>query len=419
MSPLDDQLRAAMHARADDLTPSPDPLAGIESRARGIRRRRLAASVAGAALAVSAIAVAVPALRSSPTRPARPAQLAATSSATLDPAHPWALRGTPLPAATLATFRRDWATKHPGSTLTPLFSEIYESAGQPEAAFVASGPDGDRYGFVSASASGSAFPVDLAYGEQRALLLLTVPGDEVSRVLAVAAPTSRLVISHDGGKTTSPMTAPAPGVGIAPLEGSLQVTAFAADGKFLALDSAEATGSSPTNLVDWPARGTQDSTLLAAARTAAAPTLPGTGEVLLQVLFEGATDSQVRYVTGQVWRRGDAQAHSFSYTSSGSTFFGPVTPKDPQVLAFLINGSPTDLLVVIPAPRTSQVSYGTDRFHVKPVPDTPGTDGVALIARSRTPGTDVLVLLTGNGGPDEVSYNGPVAELLCGDKGCG
>ncbi|MCW2587053.1 MAG: hypothetical protein JWN55_2569, partial [Frankiales bacterium] len=46
MSPLDDQLRAAMHARADVLAPSPDPLAGIEARARGIKRRRAAASVA-------------------------------------------------------------------------------------------------------------------------------------------------------------------------------------------------------------------------------------------------------------------------------------------------------------------------------------------------------------------------------------
>ena len=62
MSPLDDELHDALHGRAATIVPPPDPMAGIERRAKGIRRRRLAASVAGGALALSAVAVAVPAL---------------------------------------------------------------------------------------------------------------------------------------------------------------------------------------------------------------------------------------------------------------------------------------------------------------------------------------------------------------------
>ena len=64
MTPIDDELRNLLHARADVLTPSADPLGGVERRARRMRRNRVAASVAGAALAVSAVAVAIPLLQS-------------------------------------------------------------------------------------------------------------------------------------------------------------------------------------------------------------------------------------------------------------------------------------------------------------------------------------------------------------------
>ena len=62
MSPLDDELHAALHAKAAAVPTPSDPLAGIESRARSIRRRRLAASLAGGLLVIAAVAVAVPAL---------------------------------------------------------------------------------------------------------------------------------------------------------------------------------------------------------------------------------------------------------------------------------------------------------------------------------------------------------------------
>jgi spore germination protein GerM len=60
MTPLDDELRRALGARASRLTPPSDPLAGIESRARGIQRRRQALAGGGAAAVVLAVAVAVP-----------------------------------------------------------------------------------------------------------------------------------------------------------------------------------------------------------------------------------------------------------------------------------------------------------------------------------------------------------------------
>src|SRR4051812_38777928 len=139
MTPIDDELRHVLHARADVLAPSPDPLGGIERRAKRMRRNRVAASVAGAALAVSAVAIAIPLLGSnddgSTTQFASQApspQPSATSQAALppsalDPQHPWAYRGDPglLRNGNLETFQRDWALKHPGSTVAPLYGHVY------------------------------------------------------------------------------------------------------------------------------------------------------------------------------------------------------------------------------------------------------------------------------------------------------
>src|SRR4051794_37891147 len=106
MTPIDDELRSLLHARADVLTPAADPLGGVERRARRMRRNRVAASVAGAALAVSAVAVAVPFLRPGddggttqfatqlPSSQASPSPATVPAGA-LDPQHPWAYRGDP------------------------------------------------------------------------------------------------------------------------------------------------------------------------------------------------------------------------------------------------------------------------------------------------------------------------------------
>lgn len=96
MTPLDQELRTALAARAAAVDPSPDPLAGIETRARGLRRRRLLTAVVGAALAVTAVAVAVPALNSQ-DRGAGPSQFATV------PPTPGASGPTPTPGTSPAT----------------------------------------------------------------------------------------------------------------------------------------------------------------------------------------------------------------------------------------------------------------------------------------------------------------------------
>jgi hypothetical protein len=64
MTPLDDELRRTLSTRAATVAPAADPLEGIESRARGMRRRRTAVSLVGAVAAVAAVAIAVPSLTS-------------------------------------------------------------------------------------------------------------------------------------------------------------------------------------------------------------------------------------------------------------------------------------------------------------------------------------------------------------------
>lgn len=55
MSRLDDELRSALRERAGRVQPPADPMAGVESRARRIRRRRAAVRLSGAALGVAMV----------------------------------------------------------------------------------------------------------------------------------------------------------------------------------------------------------------------------------------------------------------------------------------------------------------------------------------------------------------------------
>lgn len=445
MTPIDDHLRTTLSTRAAGLAPSPDPFSGIETRARGLRRRRAGVAVAGAALAAAAVGLAVPAVVGG--HRAAPAQVA-TSTSALDAEHPWAYRGTPLPADVLAGFRAGWSAVHPGSTLTPLFGDKYEISGRWEAVFIAHGPDGDRYGFIDGPPNATNLILDEPLPTAPKALALAVPGDEVSRVLVVAAPDSRAVeLSNDGvtyrrieaqaqcakNDRVGPCPSPTPvaGTGLAALEGTApRVRVTGNDGTVVYDDPAPvaARTTSPDNLLTWQARGTQDSSLLEPARAALAPSLKADpSQVLLQVLYTGDRDG-VRFVMGQAWKRGDAKAHSFAYAQGGtngpSPFFGPLTPTDPQVLAFLIDslpGASTDLLVVVPRPGTGQVSYSPDATTgVQPVANgRSDLNGVALIDRSRTPGADRLDVLDGDGNIDQPLYRGPVAPLLCGDTSCG
>ena len=440
MSPLDDELRAVMHARADVLSPSPDPLAGIESRARGLRRRRVAASVAGAAMALAAIAVAVPTLglpSSSPQGDQFAAGPVTPGPAALDPKQPWTFRGTAPDTGTADTYQREWGVKHPGSTLTLLFAEINEFSGAQEAFFVATGgSDGDRYGYVRSSESGPEFDVDEPYSSPQAALQFALPGDEgVSRLFVVASPESKSVERAADGSDFRPMTTLAAGIGITPLEGDTskdEVRVIGSNGKVVyEQEGRDREAAQPSNvLASWPQRGSagigfpEDNLL---ARFAQASGRPGEeSKATYRSLFSGSNDGGVRYTFGQAWFEGEL-AHNVGFITGGTNgtefFYGRVTPQDPAVLAFVVSSSPgssVDELVVIPQPGTGQVLYSpqsTGAF--KPVTGQGHLDGVVIIDRSTTPGGDRLQLLDGDGDLNNPTYEGPVLPLLCGNKGCG
>jgi hypothetical protein len=60
MTPIDDELRTALHRRAAAVAPPADPLAGIERRAGRIHRCRVAGGATVLAVAVAALAVGLP-----------------------------------------------------------------------------------------------------------------------------------------------------------------------------------------------------------------------------------------------------------------------------------------------------------------------------------------------------------------------
>src|SRR5207302_1337427 len=131
--------------------------------------------------------------------------------------------------------------RHPGSTLTPLFAQIYETAGQPEeAVFVATGgSDGDRFGFVSESDSGPVFVDDAPLPPGTTALTFAVEGVNVPRLIVVAAPGSTLAYAPDGISFLS-MSA-VDGVGIIPLKGDQTK------------DRVRVTGTDGTVVYDEPA----------------------------------------------------------------------------------------------------------------------------------------------------------------------
>ena len=173
MSPLDDELRAALHSRAGSVLPSPDPLVGAERRAAGLRRRRTAASVVGSALAAAAIAVAVPALAPSSTGPAP--QVAASAPPTavvqapeaLDPDAPWPYRGAPLPQlgdgfldAATTQYAALRGVPETAVRLTPLFGQVHEPSGTSELVVLAVVDGQPSWRVVVSSESGPEVRVD-------------------------------------------------------------------------------------------------------------------------------------------------------------------------------------------------------------------------------------------------------------------
>jgi hypothetical protein len=454
MSPIDDELRSMFHGRADILTPSPDPLAGIERRAGRLRRNRAAAAVAGTALAVAAIAVAVPAVLPADRTDPRPPQVANSQQPTpdtlsstyaLDPAAPWDYRGdrAVLGTGNLDTFQREWAIRHPGSTLHPLFGQVYAPSAQPEVLFVATGGDGPRWGFVSGSHAGPEFAVDQPLTQRAAVLAAALPGDEgTGRLLAVGAPEVTAMSYLPDGTTRQPMTRLQAGVFITALEGDQgrdqlqayvgteQVYAGAApDTQTGVTPSPDAAGAPGNVLSSWPTRGVQDPQVLQAAKTfyAQSQSQPA-AQPETKVLFAGSTADGTRYVLGQMWLPGATLADTVGYLirKDGSV--------EPQLKARVTGGaaavvmvlsdptaSPaTETLVVVPQPGTGQVEYAADGVTFEPV-SNPGVeyDGVTVLARGERAirdGKDRVRILDGHG---TKTFEDAVFNLLCGQKSCG
>lgn len=247
MSPLDDELRAALRGRAYEITPSPDPLAGIERRARRIRRNRVAASVAGSALAVALVAVAVPALvPTAAPMPVTPATSPSPSPVALSAAFsfssPWAYRGAGevIANGNAETFTREWALSkavEPDQVdFVPLYGEVVEVSGDARVVYAArvrvTGVA--EYGVVLATESGPEFLSRQPLADQATGLLLAVAGDEVPALLVVAAPDSASLEYAVDGETFTPMRLREPGIGIVPLERPTSrdaVRVVAADGR--------------------------------------------------------------------------------------------------------------------------------------------------------------------------------------------
>ncbi|MBC7375606.1 MAG: hypothetical protein H7323_16580 [Frankiales bacterium] len=456
MSPLDDELRAALHARADVLSPSPDPLAGIERRARRIRRNRTASALAGSVLAVAAIALAVPVLSPTaappPIGPAiAPSTVAPSSPYALDPAAPWAYRGETVPPGLLDTARRAFAVRHAVAeaavSMSPLYGKTYEPSALFELVFVATIENNPtpRWGLVTSTPTGPDFAVDDDLPDPALALPAALPGDEVGRLLVVAAPQAASIdYSPDGSAAFTPMTRDAAGVAGLPLEGDPATDRFrvlavggdvitqaqAPDVRDRSGDGSQA-GEPKNLLVSWPQRGVRsagppDDAVLQLFAKGITGTADPEAATHYRALFSGSTDTGVSYTFGQAWADG-GQAYAVGLATGGTQgdqfFLGPITAAAPPVLVFVLccaPGSTVETLVVVPTPGTGQVSYDDDGAGTfRPVPTDPALDGVVLIDREPRGQAEGLEILDGDGNLDKPTYRGPVFPLLCGLKGCG
>lgn len=455
MPPLDDELRAALHGRAATLTPSPDPLAGVERRARGLRRRRVGASVAGTALAVLAVAGAVPLLAPDRTAPApgdvatsapSPSPSPAASPYAFDPEQPWEYRGdrAVLGDGTLEEWRREWAVREPGAELVPLYGRVWEPSGLPEVVFASVSPTRDElvYGVATTSETGARF---LVAGDtprrSTTSFAVVLPGDEGGqRLTVVAAPdVERLQYSSDGESLVE-LAPLAPGVGVTPVvptapdddayvvvgqDGEVVERAGVPDQPARADDEAS-PASAPANVVEWGPRGSIEGDLVLAARQAYASTRAADpGQVEEKVLFAGEDGGQ-RFLLGQFWLRGEDRADTFGAVVDGQGRVGRQLYRplqdDTGVTAMQLPpaaGRERGRLVVVPRPRTGQVEYAADDAREWVPKTSPGLDGVVVLTRAPQPdggAVDRLRLHDGNG---VVFLETSVADLICERTGCG
>jgi hypothetical protein len=449
MNTMDDEVRATLHDRAEQVPAPLDVFDRVEARARRMHRNRVAASVTGAVAAVAAVAIVVPTVVSgssnhrvatTPTggaaqqttqqptnEPTQPTQL---SKYTLDPANPWPYRGDQkaIAPAVLDKFQQDWAAKHPGSTLQPLWGEIYEPSRQPEVVFVAHGGGGARWGMVTRSSGGSEFVADSALAGDTQALPIVAPGDEVARLLVVAAPNVKAIQYAGDGTAFKNMTEIAPGVAVGPLEGSqadAKIKVIGPDGETVYQGAAPdaSADTTPANVLGWPARGTMPDGLLRAATDAYAQSRQQPAGVVQTKVLEGGVDAAgTEYLLAQAWISGDQAADTVGYLKHADG------TDELQLKARVATGAPlvvldvahspataTETLVVVPQPTTGQVLYAASAT-AKFAPANADQDGVYTIARDPKAQGDRLQVLDGDG---HQTFEGGVASQLCGVTSCG
>lgn len=438
MNITDDEVRATLHERADLVPPPLDVFGRVEARAKRMHRNRVGASVAGAVAAVVAVAIVVPTVvsGSSNHRTATTPTDVATqptpqfSEYALNPGKPWPYRGDQraIAPATLEKFQQDWAAKHPGSSLEPLWGEIYEPSQQPEVVFVAQVGDGARWGMVTASSSGSQFIADAPLAADTRVLAVVAPGDEVARLLAVAAPDVKAIQYAGDGANFTNMAQLAPGVGVAPLEGNQsadQIKVVGPDEATVYQGAApdSSVGATPANLLSWPIRGTLPDGLLRAATDAYAQSRQQTaGVVQTTVLYGGSDAAGTEYLLAQAWISGDQAADTVGYLRHADG------TDELQLKARVATGTPlavldvtdspataTETLVVVPQPTTGQVLYAASASAAF-APATADPSGVYLIPRDPKAQGDRLRVLDGDG---QQTFEGNVAGELCGVTSCG
>ena len=479
MSPLDDELRATLAGRAARLAPAPDPMAGIEARAGRIRRNRTTGALAGTALAVVLVAVGVPVALGGATTGTAPSTFAVPTpgpvpattppgpatvpSALFDPLAPWPYRGEQdvVTAANVEAVAALWQRRHAGSRVTPLYGQVDAASGQQLLVVAATGTDGGRWGLVRFVETGPELLLDEAVRDEQAAFVAALDGDRTDRLLVVAAPSSERIAYSPDGTTEVDMSPLADGVAGHPLEGDPaadSVRVYAPGGERVYRQAAPSvpapvrtapspsvtprssppaaepsqppapTQPSPAALA-WPERGTAPSQAdTEQARLAYATAFDRAGEVAqvqLQVLVAGDFDGGSRTLFAQAWLPGQ-RVHVLGWTwhagSAPEVHVGPPVEAGAAVLALLVRdlpGSSVDTLVVVPQPGTGQVLYGADdATEYAPAADLPGGDGVVLVDRAEDATTDRLRLLDGDGDLDRPTFDGPVADLLCGVDGC-
>ncbi|MDQ1464806.1 MAG: hypothetical protein QOC73_1747, partial [Actinomycetota bacterium] len=375
MSPLDNELRQALHRQAETISPPSDLFADVERQARRMRRNRVGAAVTGAALAVVAIAIAVPTMlprthhrpvpvSSSPDTPKPTASI--DHSYDLDPASPWPYRGNAavLTQGNLEAFRTAWTAKHPGTLLQSLFGEVLPS-GQPELTFVAGVGTTARWGVVTATASGPQFLIDQGLAPNTRSLAAALPDTPVGRLLIVAAPAvSKVLYIPDtdiNSGASRPMTMLAAGVAATNLDGNHAndfYQTFGTGGEGVDMNFAPdpavspPTGPTPSNVVAWPTRGTVVIATLHNAETAYATSRqkPVTSVETHVLYAEPSSD----IVLAQMWVAGDSVADTVGFVgSTGELQLKSRLAAKADVVAMFVSGSPasgSEQVVVVPRP---------------------------------------------------------------------